>query len=371
MRRIWTAAILLSATLAAQDPFGIADLLMETLEQNTRTAAVTPSAAASIAFSLRQPTLMYDTIYVGLQDPRLAVTLRTPSGALVTGQTAAQSGLKWETLRATEKFALRACPSATQWISIEIPKDRRGDYVVQAQAPRNVPRATLCATHIGANWPFTDDTPVEIVGADVRTDHPIYQLGDLVTISVPVRDGANPVRGARVSATVSTIDNVAVGPQVATLALADPDGDGFYSATWQPSQPDHYYVAATISGRDRRQTGRFQVVPVFARLRTASLSGTAAHPRAVMTFDVTVAGEYRVTPTLRGANGRTTNGQISVDLPPGSFNVTWNVPDYIQSFQAPLELTSVHVVRTNPQAQFGADYVGEWVPDGAGGWHLK
>ena len=164
----------------------------------------------------------------------------------------------------------------------------------------------------------------EVVGLILsKMDRQLYQLGDPVTISIPVRDGNQPVREAQVEAVVSYQQNIVVGGEAARLTLRDASGTGMYSGVFTPPKPSQYNVTVTISGRTQRETGGFFVVPLHARLLSATLSFPETHPQARIRFQIFSAGQYRVAPTIRGGNGKIDNAAVSVDLTPGEHVVTW------------------------------------------------
>jgi hypothetical protein len=380
MQRSLLIFLFLALPAFGQD-FGeiFAKIFQEQAEHNLQVLTVDAGSSRRVSLPLRPSTMgSSDIILVGTRDvgpanPPVRVALRLPSGATIEPNNANGAGFRWEKDSTMQGMRLSACNAAKSWDLITLPGNLPvGEYVVEAAAPPQAPSSILCVTFVSLGL-GREGEDYEVVGSSVKTGQKIYQLGDPVKISVPVLENGRPVRNAKVEAVVSLRENGIVSGEVARLALTDAAGNGSYGGVFQPNKPADYYVTVTISGRKQRETGSFEVVPLQARLLSASLRSAGRNLQAQMRFQIFSAGQYTVTPTLRGGNGKGDNSMIRVDLTPGEHVVTWNISaEELQVLEvaAPYQLIEVHVIKTNPNAEFGADFVGWWLNQ-AGQWKPK
>ena len=364
VRRICTLLAICAASLRGQGFDSLNRVLQKELDKNAKTVTVDPGRSGHLRLSLRPQTIGSDTIFVATDNQSVRVALRLPNGTLVNDASANAAGFGWKVEAALDGFEMSACKSAKSWVTIGLPQNQPvGDYTIEIQPPQGAQRTTACATFLSLGL-GREGVDYETVGDSVKADRQFYQLGDLVTISVPVLEGTQPVPNARVEAVVSYQDNVIVKDEVTRLILTDRSGTGTYTGLFRPEKASQYQVTVTITGRKRREVGSFFVVPLNGRLLSATLaSPSAEHSQARMLFDIFAAGEYTITPTLRSKNGKTDNAFIRVDLTPGQHVVTWEIRE--QDLQAlemepPYELVQVHVLRKNAKATFGDDLVGTW-----------
>ena len=192
----------------------------------------------------------------------------------------------------------------------------------------------------------------------------------IVTIAIPIKDASGQaVHGAVADGVIQFRDQPRVVAQLRLKELKN----GIYVGKFKADEPAHYAVVVTIAGRKQREAGQFLVNPLHARLTSASVREVPGGAQVTMQFHVFTAGQYGITTTVLAANGRTTNQSVLEDLTPGDHTVRWNIPrehSNMMELSGALTVTSVHVGKTNPQAQYGSDLVGMWVPKG-GGWGLK
>ena len=354
-------------------------IFRQELEANLKTFQLLPGQAQQVRFYVRSdkadPTMFF---LIGFQDPSVQLSLRLPDDSEVRQTSAASKQILWEASPRSE-FNFYACPDSDvgHWISITLPNGYlAGEYVVEARLGNAARPSKLCATR----WtPLFGQEGVdyEVVGSSVTTGREVYPLGDEVTISVPVRDDAGrPVRNASVEAVVSfqKLQGLWI-PQgeAGRFRLTDRKGDGTYSGTFRPGKASGYGVVVTITGRKQREVGHFEVAPLYLKLLSASVVNGAGYAQAVMRFKVLTPGRYRVNPTARDANGKTSWEGLLEDFTAGEHVARWNITrDHaaLLELKGPFALTEVHVVRVDPHSESGGELAGWWLNE-AGAWRPK
>jgi hypothetical protein len=326
------------------------------LRQNAVMRTVQPGTIEAIPFALLPQTGGSDQIEVSFPSNSADLNLRLPGGSTVNSSSAAGARLRWERVRGVWDFGV--CNDAADWVIIRLPPGApAGQYVVEAKLPEGAQPTRVCATAFtfGALKGVRESFPR---GDWVDTEHRIYQVGDKVRISVPVTDGGQAVRGAKVEAVIRNLANTEVG----RLQLIDAASNGEYFGFFQPTEPGTYEIQVTISGRKGIQIGRFQVGQAAGTLLSAGIANSDGQLEIVMRFRVVVAGEYDIQPTYT-CSGKTSNFTTVKDLSPGEQEVVTRLaPRVLEQLHLvpPCELVGIHVVRKNPTAKFGADLVGWW-----------
>lgn len=180
---------------------------------------------------LERDTTGQNSLDVVTTDPAVSVSLVLPSGAEVTAAIAPAYGIAF-TIVPNGAFSNVEIPSVLSLpgthtlfqIQVALPS---GSYQIKANASSANSSSGILATY------FSSST----VGVTATTDAANYKVGDTVVISGLAFDGATPVTGATVTASVSTPINIAassvlgnfqlVGQQAVNASLTDYS----YSAT--------------------------------------------------------------------------------------------------------------------------------------------
>lgn len=356
-----SVTVLACATIClGQAPQGTRTQIDEQERRNATTLTVQPGTVGPISFVLHPQVQGSDEILVRTPEKTLDLSLRLPNGTLVDSKSAASVGLRWKTDSGI--WVLGLCEGAESWEVIQLPPGAQGgQYTLEGKLPGGAQPVRLCATAftIGA-LQRPDDI---VVGGDwVRTDRVMYQVGDSVRISLPVLDGGQAVRGARVEAVILQGDRDFAKTEVGRLQFGEADSDGEYVGIFQPQKPGYYQVRVTISGRKGVQVGNFHVYPAVGTLLSAEITNADGQLQVVMRFRFRFPGEYRIQPTF-SCSGKTTNYQTVRDLAAGEQEViTPLAPDKLkqQKLVPPCELIGIHVNRKDPSSEFGYELVGWW-----------
>lgn len=371
--------LVVATSLFGQDGFGegVLKLLMRGFERNLRVIPLEPGQVNEVSFYVGPDRLETTLLLlVGFQDPSIELSVLLPDDTVVTQNNAASRSIAWEV--STGGFnELYACKDMAQWVSIDLPAPKTaGAYIIKARLPSNSNRTTLCVTR-SSSLLGIEGVDYIVSEPTVKTDHEQYQVGDQVTISVPITlEAGLPQTKAEVEASVQYRNaDFMITEEVARIRLSDPDGHGIYTGVFRPSKPSYYSVLATIAqaGREKYASGNFFVNPRDLRVLSGSIVNRPGFVEAIMRFEVFSPGLFEIQPTVRAVNGKTDNTWLRQTFAVGVHETRWRIdPGSIKALNliGPLELVEVHVNKQNPASPSGRDSIGNWVSH-AGTWSLK
>ncbi len=227
-------------SVGGQDFAQLNQAVQKQLDENAKSVGIGSGELKRLRLSLRPQTIGSDAIFVATDSPSVRVQLRLPNGTSVNESNAKAAGFEWKVAPTLDGFQVGACKLARNWITVGLPPNQPvGDYIVEVEAPSDAQPLTACASFLSIGL-GREGSDYETVGGSVTTDRQFYQLGDPVTIAVPVLEGTQAIRNAHVEAIVSYQDNVVVKDEVLRILLTDKSGTGIYSGVFRPERASEY-----------------------------------------------------------------------------------------------------------------------------------
>ena len=281
-----------------------------------------------------------DTLDVAVTDLSVVVSVTTPSGVSVTSQNAASLGIQWTTLTVPNSSdpvsSILTIPGYHTIIQLP-PGSPTGQYQIKGDGTSAAGPAAMLVS-------YSSSSSV-VAGLSASPDSP--SIGNPITLSAVLLDGANPIVGA--TGTVQLIPSVDVTSQVSvtsvllsTTVVDSLNSSDIYAINLQNSGPGLTSLLATLNAASLPPTVQVSSNAVYvnqapAQTTTQSPTGFTVTRPTSTPFDPTTL-QWKVTASGTPTQVSLTDGgpgdaQAGDGIYTGSFTPT--IPgDYIALLKA-------------------------------------
>ncbi len=306
--------------------------------RDSRALAVAPGSANNlIAFSADPQNGARDMFHVISQETGLVITLIKPDGSEINATNATQQGFGYSVVNGSEYLNNPVLPAfstpGTHTLFLLPAFSPRGTYQVRINATQVTASNVVIATYSSSS----------LIRAGLVTDAPTYRVGETVTLSGLLFDGAEPLTGANVSVAIGAQSLLEATPtQIALQDSGSSDlaaSDGIYTGTFTASNPGAFYVAMRATGTksglafSRLATTTFRVIQPLAKFSSFADSGVDDDSddqvdRVIVSTNVDVqqAGRYQFSITLEAVNGARVQAAAVANLAAGSQQISVTFP---------------------------------------------